>query len=234
MKKTILSFTLSFIAFIAIAILPVKPAGVKYDETYSFDKSNGFRIDFYAKGNELMKSIEYKTYFQSDGNNFVVKVITEKRGMGSETIIDKKNEVAIQIMGEGGGATPFYNAGGFKYPSKEDTKKLDLVQTDESRNILGYTCRKYTYTYKKIFGEIWLTDEVNSSNDIGVFRAAKMAAIHNTLSVPGFVMEMTTEDAKGGKTVMTTTSLNNKEDYKVELKGVEMNSAINKINYYTF
>ncbi len=71
-------------------------------------------------------------------------------------------------------------------------------------------------------------------NDIGVFRACKMAAKHNTLSVPGFVMEMTTEDENGGKTLMKTVSLQNDENYSIDLKNVEMTVAVNKVNYYTF
>jgi hypothetical protein len=69
---------------------------------------------------------------------------------------------------------------------------------------------------------------------LGVFRAAKMASLHNTLSVGGFVMGMTTEDSKDGKTLMKTISLNNAENYTIDLNGVKINSAINKVNYYTF
>jgi hypothetical protein len=47
-------------------------------------------------------------------------------------------------------------------------------------------------------------------------------------------MEMTTEDAKGGRTLMTTVSLQNKDTYTIDFKGVNMNTAINKVNYYTF
>ena len=151
-----------------------------------------------------------------------------------ETIIDKKNEIAIQIFGSGGGATPMYNAGGYKFPEEQDLKRLEIVPTGETRQILGYECRKYTYTYKKIFGEVWLTEKVKLPNDIGVFRACKMAALHNTLSEPGFVLEMTTEDAKGGKTLMKTMSLETPEKYSLDLKGVDMNKAINKVNYFTF
>lgn len=61
-----------------------------------------------------------------------------------------------------------------------------------------------------------------------------MAALHNTLSEPGFVMEMTTEDSKVGKTLMKTISLENQEKYSLDLKGVEMTRAINKVNYFTF
>ena len=71
-------------------------------------------------------------------------------------------------------------------------------------------------------------------NDLGVFRAAKMAALHNTLSVPGFVMEMTTQDSTGAKTVMSTVSLKNAENYTVNLKSADMQTAINTVNYYTF
>ena len=47
-------------------------------------------------------------------------------------------------------------------------------------------------------------------------------------------MEMTTEDSRGGKTVMTTLSLMANEKYTFNLKGVDMNTALNKVNYYTF
>lgn len=229
-----------FLTIITIAFLSLDPQSilygqaVKYEESYSFDRCNNFQIEFYAKNNELMRTGKYQTCYQSDGENFIVRQITQGRGMGIETIIDKKNNVAIQMFGTGGNAKPTYNAGGFKYPEGPDLKKLDLVPTTETRQILGLNCKKYTYTYKKIFGEVWITDQVKTANDLGVFRACKMAALHNTLSVPGFVMEMTTEDAKGGKTLMKTISLSNNEKYVVDLKGVEMSKAINKINYYTF
>ncbi len=234
MKQFCLFSGLMLIFLVSNAQLQLKAPGVKWDESYSFDQCNVFQVEAYAKNNELMRTMHFKTYYQTDGINFVTKYVTESKGMGSETILDKKNEVAIQILGEGGGAKPFYNAGAFKYPAEADLKKLEIVATDETKEILGFSCRKYTYTYKKIFGEVWITDQVSLPNDIGVFRAAKMAAIHNTLSVSGFVMEMTTEDAKGGKTLMKTVSLKNQEKYTVDLKGADMNTAINKVNYYTF
>ena len=233
MKKTVLlAFSVS--AFILTSFQPANPPGVKWDQQYSFNKCNAFRIEIYAKNNELMATKELKTYYQSDGKNFDVKFISNRAGSGMETVMDINNQVAIQILGGGGGATPIYNAGGFRYPDAADLKRLDIIPTDETKKILGYTCKKYTYTYKKIFGEVWITDQVNLANDLGVFRAAKMAALHNTLSVPGFVMEMTTEDIKGGRTLMTTISLESAEKYTVNFTGVEMSSAMNKVNYYTF
>jgi hypothetical protein len=234
MKKQAILLLMTFAVLITSANLPLNPSDVKWEQVYNFDKCNVFAMEIYAKNNELMRTMNIKTYYQSDGENFAVIMNTESRGNGIETVIDKKNEVAIQIMGTGGDAAPIYNAGGYKFPSAEDLKKLELVPTEETKEILGYSCKKYTYTYKKIFGEVWLTDQVTLPNDIGVFRACKMAALHNTLSVPGFVMEMTTEDEKGGKTLMKTVSLQNDEKYAVDLKGVQMSTAINKVNYFIF
>jgi hypothetical protein len=234
MKKPAILLLTTFTILMTFANLPLNPSGVKWEQVYNFDKCNVFAMEIYAKNSELIRTMNIKTYYQSIGENFLVKMIMEGRGNGTETLIDKKNEVAIQIMGTGGGATPIYNAGGYKFPTAAELKNLELVPAEETKQILGYSCKKYTYIYKKIFGEVWLTDKVILPNDIGVFRACKMAALHNTLSVPGFVMEMTTEDAKGGKTLMKTVSLQNDEKYTIDLKGVQMSSAINKVNYYTF
>jgi hypothetical protein len=233
MKKSAIFFLL-LLAAISVTFTGFRAPGPKWEVSYSFDKCNAFEIRIFAKNNELMRTVQLKTWYQADDENFVVKQISDKKGGCQEAILDKKNQVAIQILGSGGGATPYYNAGGFKYPEEKDLKKLELVPASETKEIAGITCKRYTYTYKKIFGEVWLTDKITLPNDLGVFRAAKMAALHNTLSVPGFVMEMTTEDSGGGKTVMTTLSLQNAEKYTIDLKGVEMNVAINKVNYYTF
>jgi hypothetical protein len=222
-----------FMATVLIANAQLKAPGVEWDETYAFDKCNVMKIEFYAKGNELMRTLDYKTYYQSNGENFTITSTNPKGKDRSETLIDKKHEVAIQLY-KSGDTYMMSNATRYKMPAAEELKKLDLVETNETKQICGYTCKKYTYTYKKIFGECWITSEINLSNDYGIFRAAKMAALHNTLSVGGFVMEMTTEDAKGGKTLMTTVSLKNNESYTADFKKVEMTTAINKVNYFTF
>lgn len=223
--------------FLIIALIICAPAihsqtGVKWDNSYSFDKCNSFKIEFYAKNNELMRTDNCLTFYQSNGENILFRSTTQ-RGNVTETLIDKKYAIGLQMYSIG---TPnaYYNAGGYIMPDEESLKKLDLLATTETKQIAGFTCTKYTYTYKKIFGEVWITNEVNISNDFGVFRACKMAAKHNTLSVPGFVMEMTTEDSGGGKTIMTTVSLFNDESYKLDLTGKTISTAINKISYYLF
>ncbi len=234
MKKGIILFIALFAAISVNAQFSLKAPEIKWDPGYTFDKCNSFAIEFYAKNNDLRSTSLIKTFYQSSGENFLVQFLSKIKGNGIETLLDKKNEVAIQMIGTGGGATPNYNAGAFKYPAEADLKKLEIVPTTETKQILGLTCKKYTYTFKKIFGEVWITDQVSLPNDVGMFRACKMAAKHNTLSVPGFVMEMTTEDSGGGKTLMKTLSLQASEPYTVDLTSVSMSTAINKVNYFTF
>jgi len=45
---------------------------------------------------------------------------------------------------------------------------------------------------------------------------------------------MTTEDSKGGKTVMTTLSIGQDANYTVNFKNVDMGVAINTLSYYAF
>jgi hypothetical protein len=228
-----------FIA-IFISIMPLmhmeaqtKVVGVKWEESYSFDKCNTFRIDFYSKNNELMRTADCVTYFQSKGKDFATFIDYHGKGNNMITVFDLKNEVTIQVIGKDV-PNPMYNAGKFKYPSPEETKRLELKPVEEVRIIAGYKCQRYDYTYKKIFGSVWITQDVTLPNDYGIFRAAKMTALHNTLSVDGFVIEMTTEDSKGGKTVMTTLSIGQDANYTVNFKNVDMGVAINTLSYYAF
>lgn len=246
MKKEtlILLLLLAIPGFLAAQL---KAPGVKWSDTYSFDQFNHMKIDFFAKNDELIRSFEYKTWFNTDAakadrsyeglevpaGNFIVQMDAPGKGRDLETIFDMVNQVAIQVFGSDL-EEPMYNAGGFKFPAGDDIKNLTLVAANETRSIAGHQCSKYTYTYKKIFGSVWITTEVILPNDLGIFRAAKMGALHNTLSVPGFVMEMTSEDARGGKTVMTTISLENKGKLDVSLPRSKMSTAINKVNYFTF
>lgn len=227
MKTSIL-----IIALFLFAIVSNAQPKVKWDENYNFDKCNNFKIEFYAKNNELMRTDICKTFYQTGGENILYRSVTQS-GNVNETLLDKKYEIGLQMYSVG---TPnaMYNAGGYKMPAAEDLKRLDLVPTTETKQISGYTCKKFTYTFKKIFGEVWITDAVQLSNDLGVFRACKMAAKHNTLSETGFVMEMTTEDSGGGKTLMTTVSLQENETYSLSLTGKNISVAINKVNYYLF
>jgi hypothetical protein len=246
MKKLILLGALALL-FAGQGRAQVTTPGVTWDDAYSFDRFTLMKIDFFARGNELMRTLNYKIYYNSGikdlittpgglkvpKGNYMITMDAPSKGTDTETILDMTREVAIQVLGSDL-PEPMFNATKFKYPEGEEIKKLELLPSDETRVIAGYTCKKYTYTYKNIFGSVWITTDISLPNDYGIFRAAKMAALHNTLTVGGFVMEMTSEDARGGKTVMTTVSVENTEKKTVTMPKAKMGTSINKVNYFTF
>jgi hypothetical protein len=231
MKKLIIAlFALGLCSY---AGAQLKMPGVNWEGEYSFDRNNKFEVEFFDKKGKLRQKMNYEIFFQSNGRNFDILLKTGKPERDTETIMDLENEVAVQIFGPGT-PEPMYNATKFKYPSEKDMKMMEIVPASETKKILGKNCKRYTYTYKKISGEAWITTEVDLSNDYGIFRASKMSSLHNTLSVNGFVMELTSVDAKGAKTVMKTVSLLNREKHHVSLKDVNMGTSINKANYFSF
>lgn len=89
MNKLFLLAVLSVSLLISSAIPPMLPLGLNWEEVYHFDKCNVFVMEFYAKNNELMKTRHIKTFYQSNGENFLVQNLSEIKGNGTETIIVK-------------------------------------------------------------------------------------------------------------------------------------------------
>ncbi len=237
--------------FVASVSLPfpsmLAAQGLKWSDSYTFDRCNHMKVDFYGRGGDLIRTLNYKTYYKSDGvssveidggltvpaDDYAVMMDSPVKGNDIVTIFDMTHTTAIQIFGSDL-EEPMYNAGGWKYPPAGEIKKLELVPADETRVICGYTCRKYTYAFKKITGSVWITADVKLPNDLGIFRAAKMSALHNSPGVEGFILEMTSEDDRGGKTVMTTVSLENSETRTITLPEAKVGKAINRVSYFSF
>ncbi len=127
--KTILLFTASLILSLSQLSGQITMPGVKFSDSYSFDKCNNMKIEFYAKNNELMRTLLYKTYYESAGKNFMVIMDAPGKGGDMTTIFDMANEVAVQIFSSDS-PEPMYNAGRFKFPEGADIKKLEIVPTE--------------------------------------------------------------------------------------------------------
>lgn len=76
MKKFAIVLIAMFAVIATNGQLQIKASGVKWDENYSFDKCNVFQVEAFAKNNELMKTMHFKTYYQTGGENGFF----EKRG----------------------------------------------------------------------------------------------------------------------------------------------------------
>ncbi|MFO7615826.1 MAG: hypothetical protein R6V75_01090 [Bacteroidales bacterium] len=247
MKAILICSTLVILGTIQLPAQKITAPGVKWKDSYTFDRHNEMKVDFYGRDQKLIRTLVYRTWYRQEGkevvttesglhipkHDYLVELDAPAKGNDTQTIFDMTNEVAIQIFGSDLDE-PMYNAGRFKFPEGSEIKRLQLVATEETRTIAGYLCSKYTYTYKAITGSVWITKEVTLPNDFGIFRAAKMSALHNTLSDEGFILEMTSEDARGGKTVMTTVALVQPGSKTITLPRDKVGTAINKVSYFTF
>jgi hypothetical protein len=90
---------------------------------------------------------------------------------------------------------------------ESDTK---VERTDETRPILGHTCRKYTYSDKEGHGEVWIAENVKFDS-MAAFRqmiGGKKAEAWQKVPYQGVMLENTWHSANGKqKSVMTATEL---------------------------
>jgi GLPGLI family protein len=214
--------------------LSLKPSWLKWDSTYTFDRYNVSRVENYSKKGELMMTSDYKTYYQSKTPDGDFSIILAKQNSKDswEVLSNKRHECFIECYRTDGVITNC-SANGYTMPTESGLSTLKLEPTDETKQILGFNCKKYTYTFNKAIGEIWITNEVKLSNDLGAYRASHMDAGNNRLSVEGFVMEIISEVPKGGKTIVKTISLSNECNYSPDYRNVEMGYSTNKKSYYT-
>ena len=235
MKQKLFVIYLFFVPFILNAQLIELPKitvpGLKWEISYHFDRVNYMKVDYYDKKGNIKQSHDYEIYFQQDGKDFCVKLITGRTDI--ESVFDLTNQSVIQKFSSKG-TEPMYNATRFMFPQENKIKTIDLKATGEKREILGIMCEAYIYTLKKQTGKAWIAPDKQMSNDYGIFRASKMGMFHNTLSTGGFVMEIESEDTSGIRTMMQTISLENKADYTVSFDGVNMGTSINKASYFNF
>jgi hypothetical protein len=78
---------------------------------------------------------------------------------------------------------------------------------------------------------MWVTTQVNLPNKVGVLKASQMNQFYEDVPVEGFVLEITSINKRGMKTVMRTTALPHDIDVTVNIPE-EFGKAINKVDYY--
>jgi hypothetical protein len=206
----------------------------KWEQSYTFDAFNQFRVTYYSPDKKQSKVREYKTYYQKLGMDFYVKLSNDRNGNLVEILFDNRNRSVIQIIASIDNIPPLYNVGNYYIPHDTVCRKFDLIPTVESKSILGYKCKKYNFTHNKVVGDFWIADTLKISNDIGILRASRLLALCNRPSVDGFIMEINYIDSSGGRTEFSTVSLQNNETLSVDLQDVIINQLPSKINYFVY
>ncbi len=200
---------------------------IKYEGNYSFSASIDMEIDFYNRNGSLQNTLPYNSYYTPDYQHICIK--HRNRSTVYQTIFDIPNNSCLIVLGEGKDMSG--SAANMKDNSGRELRELPLVKTDQTKNIAGYNCTLYTFDVPEFKGEFWASNEIKLPNDVGIFKASKMAKYYQNVPVQGFILEITSTTPRGRKTVMKTLKLHNSSDYSVNIPE-NFGMAINKVDYY--
>ena len=188
---------------------------------YTFNQNTLVEIENYKANGNLDEKNKMRMHFSSnpyngmeviDEKNSDTKTMTVFEGDKSQMITlsetkDSKTAMVIKIdqqkMNE-------------KVAEKNAENKTTVTKTGRTKTILGYTCDEYTMTDAEgTKSEIWTTTAIplNLSGSFAMFGGQN--AKNNTFSnvdasqyPQGYMMEMTSVDSKGKKTVWKTLEVN--------------------------
>jgi hypothetical protein len=231
-NKTYTLLALAMLAIISVhAQVKLNPTNqrIQYDNSYHFSAGIEMEIEFYDRKGKLEQTIPYFSYYSDDFSHIAIR---HERGRTIyQTIFDLPNNNCLILLGEGENLNG--SAAVMKDNQGTELKVLKLENTGISKPILGYSCTQYTFEVKEFTGEMWLTDEIDLPNDVGIFKASKTAKYYQTLSERGFVMEITSTTPKGRTTVMRTTAMHPSLSYTVNIPD-PFGHSLNKIDYYNY
>ncbi len=88
MRKAVVLLTMSILLFSAQAQLSLKAPAVKWNQNYSFDQCNTFKMEAYAKNNELMRTFQLMTTITLQNPE---KYTVDLSGADMNTAINKVN-----------------------------------------------------------------------------------------------------------------------------------------------
>ncbi len=202
---------------------------IAYENSYHFTAGIEMEIDFYDRKGNLDQSIPYFSYYNDDFSHIAIR--HERGRIVYQTIFDLPNNNCLILLGEGDNLNG--SAAVMKDNQGTEMKMLELENTGETKPILGHSCTRYTFDVKEFSGELWMTDEVDLPNDVGIFKASKTAKYYQMLSEDGFVMEITTTTPKGRTTVMRTTAMKPSLSFSVNIPD-PFGRSLNRIDYYAY
>jgi hypothetical protein len=231
MKTTSITL-LALLIFMGLSLkaqldLSKKIPGIQYESTYRFSAGIDMEMDFYNRKGKHDMTIPYFSFYNNDFSHFVIKHV--RKGSVYQVLFDMPNNNCLILMGEG--ENRYGSAAVMKDRNGQQLKVLELKSTGETKTICGFNAKRYTFEAAEFNGEMWLTNELDLPNDVGVLKASKTGAYYQVLSEEGFVMEITSFTRKGKKTVMKTTAIRSELDHTVDIPE-PMGKAINKLDYY--
>lgn len=204
-------------------------SGDIYQSQYRFTASISMEMSFYDKKGALREIIPYESIYTSDFRQF--SLINKRGNAVYQSLFDIPRNYCLIIVGQGDQLMGSLAL--MKDNSSKLMKTLTLIPTEETKTIAGLLCSKFTFNVAEFSGEMWLSEEIDLSNEVGVFKVSKTSKYYQQLSAKGFVMEITSVTPKGKKTVITTTALEPSKETVIRIPDT-FGTSLNTIDYYDY
>ena len=199
-----------------------------YDLSGSYDYQ--FKIDWEVT-TEKGDPMEMSQMLSDDGKHFAMEIQSQKRKKNETGIIIydmEQSEIIILVEAEKQAIiTTSINAEEVIEETYEEEKDFNFTKTGKKKQILGYTCERYTYSSEDGKGEVWITKDLKYSNyDFYKFmqqnskRKEKQSMPVSWEKVKdGFALESINIDKDGNKVTMLAKNIDENANIKINVDG---------------
>jgi len=177
--------------------------------------------------------MEMSQMISEDGSHFAMEIQNKKRKKNETGIIIydvKESEVIILVESEKQAiVTSMDMTEEIIEDAYEKENEFEITNTGEKKQILGYSCEKYTYSSEDGNGEVWITKDLKYSNyDIYSYmqkssrkkKKQTMAAGWEKIK-DGFALESLNIDKDGNEVRMLAKSIDEDANVSINVDGYE-------------
>ncbi len=212
---------------------------VPTEDTYNFDHLIQMHIESYDPNGNKISDGDFITHFDPRSESMAYQAISGDRtnqGQGI-FIIDTKNKATIILSEENGQKSGIvYGLGGYFETLGEDIEEEDaeladtpeaymanpnVTKTGRTKTIAGYKCEEYVYKDEDGTSHIWITKDLKLNSRDFLSALFKTSMLSNGMGW-GYMMEATTTENTGEKSIMKVTRVDTNSNVKFSLNDYEI------------
>ena len=212
---------------------------VATEDTYYFDHLIQMHIESYDQNGNKTSDGDFITHFDPKSKSMAYQAISgdmANKGQGM-FIVDTKNQATIILSEENGQKSGIvYGMGGYFETLGEEIEEEDIdmeetpetymanpniTKTGRTKTIAGYKCEEYVYKNEDGKSNIWITKDLKLNTRDFLSALYKASTMSNGMGW-GYIMEATTVENSGEKSIMKVTRVDSNSNIKFSLKDYEI------------
>ena len=219
--------------------LGMETTPVHIEDYYSFDHLIQMHIESYDSNGKKINEGDIITHFDPKSESMAYQAVSgdlSKEGQGM-FIIDAKNKAIIILTEDKNekagivyGMDGYFNSIGEAY--EEDDSELadspetymanpNVTKTGRTKTIAGYKCEEFIYKNENGKSDIWITKDLKLNSRDFLSTLFKTSMLTNGMGW-GYMMEATTVENSGEKSVMKVTRVDSNSNVKFSLNDYEI------------